>query len=248
MSSSSNRLRQRQPISAVMLCIFTFLYTLPTAPIVVLLVAIALLASWSLARYDPIMKREKQPYSRFKAILIRSICLLVLFGLTYDILLIAGPQNTVVAFLERNISNIPLLHFAERYRDGAADMGEPLPNLAGLCLSLISIVSLATGVGFIALGEDSRMFRLLGPGGNSIPKNSMFRRLITIVAMFFAFNAIFATWDFAASTGSKSFLFKMEFVTGPFVWSSFLMVWSGFGILVVRDFELMYQFIKRNGN
>lgn len=237
------RAHRWQPLSTMMLCGLILLYTLPAEPIVLGVVVLACLVVWWVVRRISSPASGKSDISKFKQIALSSVLLLVLLGVLYDIALVAGPQNSFIAALEDKFSAVPFLHFAERYRAGAVLMNEPLPNLAGLCLSIIAIVSLATGVGFLAL--DNSMIISPGPRMGAVRKRKFFIALFWVTTLFVFLNLFFGGWNFSTSEGSKSFIFKMRHMPAPFFWSASLLFISSFGMLVVRDLEFIYQLRKR---
>jgi hypothetical protein len=230
----------------MMLCGLILLYTLPAEPIVLGVVVLACLATRCAVRKIPSPVRVEGRNSRSKNLILSIVWLLVLIGALYDIALLFGPRNSLVATIENSLSSIPLLHFAERYRSGAALMNEPLPNLAGLCLSTIAVVSLAAACGFNAMGAEdwasvrSEDSKVVGD------YRKIFRYMIGFIFMFFVLNAIMAMGNFSTSLNFRSYLFKMSFLTGPFAWSVIFMVIAVYGSLIVRDIELNYQLRKQN--
>ncbi len=234
-----------RPISTMMLYGLILLYTLPAAPIVIFVVALVCLATWWAVRLTQTPTSEKDRLSGFNNIISLSAWLLIILSVIYDAALIAGPKNSFVANIENKSSIIPLIHFAERYRAGAAMVGEPLPNISGVCLTLIAFVSFAAGASFNALGAKPQLF---GPGKTKYKKgghSAIVRPIVVITTIFVIANALLALSEFASSLSTKSYLFKMRFITGPFVWSIFLFVMLAVGSLMVKDFELIYYLNKK---
>ena len=235
------RAHRWQPLSTMMLCGLILLYTLPAAPIVLGVVVLVCLVVWWAVKRSPSPGIGKGKNSKFKNLIFSSVWFLVLTGTLYDIALIIGPQNSSIAALEDTISGIPLLHFAERYRAGAALMNEPLPNLAGFCLSIIAIISFATAASFQALSAEGRIFVPLQPSAKVARVNVIFGVMIGFSIISFMLNAIIALSEFSTSDNYRSYLFKMNFFTGQFVWALSIVIMSAAGNLISRDIELIYQ-------
>lgn len=235
------RAHRWQPLSTMMLCGLILLYTLPAKPIVLGVVVLVCLFVWWVVKRSPSPVSGKGKNSNFKNLILSSVWLLALLGVLYDIALTIGPKNIFIAALENKISAIPLLHFAERYRAGAVLMNEPLPNLAGFCLSLIAVISFATAAGFHALSAEGRIFVPLQSSAKAARANVIFGVMIVFSIISFILNAIIALSEFSTSHSYRSYLFKMNFFTGPFVWTLSIMIMSAAGNLIFRDIELIYQ-------
>lgn len=234
--------RERQPLSTITLCGLILLYTLPAALPIASAVAAVCLATWWVLKGDPRPASARERASRFEVLAKSSLACVVAIAALYDLALILGPQNNVVAGLEADLARLPLLHFAERYRAGATLMQEPLPNAAGLCLSLIVLVSLATAAGLQALDTQGLVFNTARPDAEG-PKARLWV-LVALALSICAFNTFLALFNYATAQSYRSTIFKMNFVMGPFIWVATTQVLIIYAILLIKNVELSHHLSK----